>query len=81
MGERLPDLRSKDENGLTMTRDELEAEFLRRLAAADMEVWRRHAAGQYHGDTGDEYDEETRRGIGQMKRVHRLKRLIKSEAE
>jgi hypothetical protein len=58
-----------------MSRDELEAEFLRRLAVEDMRFWRVHAMGQL-GGVDDEYDEQTKKQIGQLKRVTRIGRLI-----
>jgi hypothetical protein len=66
-----------------MTRDELEAEFLRLLAKRDMAVWSRAYGKSAAGCVDDdEFDTETRRYIGQMKRVHpRLRRLLERESE
>jgi hypothetical protein len=83
MGERLSTLRSKNESAV-LTDDpdryeQLAAAYLKALAAQDMRYWRVAANGQ-SGGVDDEYDEETRKSIGQMKRVHRLRSLIVPES-
>jgi hypothetical protein len=60
-----------------MTRDELEAEFLRLLAKRDMAVWSRAYGKSAAGCADDdEFDDETIKAIGRMKRVCRLGRLL-----